>query len=120
YNEPWIPEAIAALASVAQNSTDCSGARTLAEPQKALFGVAELAVHPNPNAGAFSLSLQGGELSEEATLVITNTVGQVVYEGTLEAGSPTANIQLVQPDAGFYFLVLTSGNQRLTKRILIQ
>lgn len=76
----------------------------------------ELIVYPNPNNGSFNIDLSSGR-NEQATLFITNMVGQKVKEMNITTDHTTA-IKLDEA-AGIYFIkVLTASGISYTARVV--
>jgi len=75
-----------------------------------------LNVYPNPNTGAFGLTLTS-QNTESASVVITNLVGEKVKELTISTNT-TTNIQLEQP-TGIYFISASTTGGKYTAKISI-
>ncbi len=78
--------------------------------------------YPNPTSG---LTTIGYSLEEAANVAIqiTDVTGKVVAtvnEGTMTAGTHTADVDFSELNAGVYFYTLISGNDRVTKRIVVR
>lgn len=72
----------------------------------------ELLVYPNPSDGKFNISL-----AEKGIVIITNTLGNIVYSATLNTGVHNLSLDLT---SGLYFVNVTSGNDVQTKNIIIK
>jgi len=75
---------------------------------------AGLKVYPNPTYGTFSILLSS-PLDEEATVTITNMMGEKVKELKMKANKPL-DIQLSTP-AGIYFLNVVTPHGRWSEKI---
>lgn len=78
-------------------------------------------VYPNPNNGTFTVDVQGARMSN-AVLKVVNSLGMTVYqENNLQVNeNMTKTISLKNQSAGIYFLVLQSGNTRITQKIFVR
>jgi hypothetical protein len=77
----------------------------------------ELHVYPNPNRGAFTLSLLSNT-SDDAHIVITNLVGTRVNEFTIAPNKAT-DIKLNQPP-GIYFIMAISGDKKYVAKVMVE
>ena len=77
-------------------------------------------IAPNPSHGVFQLNLTG-LTTGNASIKIYNLVGQQVYSANIGSlsGSVTKEIQLDQVASGVYFIQVNTGQQTLTKKIVI-
>jgi hypothetical protein len=79
-------------------------------------------LHPNPAHQQFSVGLPAGLLLQAGTLMLLNSLGQVVHEQGISAG-PMGGQVLVHPrnlSPGLYFVQLTIGeNQQIVGRIML-
>lgn len=71
----------------------------------------EFNVYPNPNQGLFNI-----ELTAQSQVMITNTLGQIVLNETMEAGKSSINIES-QPTGIYFVKVVKNGNQQTLKLI---
>jgi hypothetical protein len=69
-------------------------------------------VYPNPNEGMFNVDLE-----ESAKVEILDMLGRVVYSHSYEAG--TQNITLSDSEKGIYFVKITTANQEILKKIIV-
>lgn len=79
----------------------------------------QVMVFPNPNNGEFTILMDGFE-NEELTIEITNVLGQVINrEITKIKGSTSVEkkYDLSDQGAGYYFVHITSGDKKITKKI---
>ena len=69
-----------------------------------------ITLHPNPNKGQFTVrGTLAGNSNEEATMEITNMLGQVVYKGTLQVKRGKVDAQVIMDKSlanGMYLLTL--------------
>ena len=70
-------------------------------------------IFPNPSNGNFNVNL-----SENASIIITNMLGDIVINSKFDAGVTALNIEN-QPD-GIYFTTITIGNSKKTVKIIKQ
>jgi hypothetical protein len=68
---------------------------------------------PNPSTGIFNLNI-----SENANVIITNIIGDIIFNENIEAGSSVLNIEN-QP-AGIYFTTIINGNSKKVIKIIKQ
>jgi len=71
----------------------------------------EFNVYPNPNQGLFNI-----ELTAQSQVMITNTLGQVVLNETIEAGKSNLNIES-QP-TGIYFVKVMQNKKQKTLKLI--
>lgn len=74
---------------------------------------AAIAVYPNPSTGVFTID--AGLEMDGATVTITNALGQVVRNFTLQS-APTQQ----QLPAGFYLIRISKNDTRVTKKLMIE
>ena len=108
------------------DSAGCPGGglfSTLGVPQGA-GSSAGITLVPNPNTGLFTIK---GNLSpgadERVTLEVTNMIGNVVYETTIEAQQGNINTQIALDDHlpnGLYLLKLSTGQEINISRFVIE
>jgi hypothetical protein len=68
---------------------------------------------PNPSTGIFNLNI-----SENANVIITNIIGDIIFNENIEAGSSVLNIEN-QP-AGIYFTNITTSDSKKIIKIIKQ
>jgi len=73
-------------------------------------------VFPNPSANG-SFTIDGGNIYPSATVQVFNILGDVVYTKEINSGKQT--IDLSKQASGSYFIQLTNGENRITKKIII-
>ena len=77
---------------------------------------------PNPNNGTFTIKGQLSGNNETASLVVTDMLGQVVYNNTLPVNNGQIDEQVTLSKsvaAGMYLVKLTSGDDHLVFHIVI-
>ncbi|RYD56807.1 MAG: T9SS type A sorting domain-containing protein [Sphingobacteriales bacterium] len=79
-------------------------------------GKQELALFPNPNNGSFTIA---GVESATANVQIMNTLGQVVYNGTLYASNGTIRVD-TQLARGIYIVRIEALEKAMTMRLNIE
>lgn len=84
----------------------------------------QFVVFPNPSAGQFTLRYEGPPVKDNVTINIYDPIGRLVVD---ENGSDCKlcgdfNLELDDDEVedGAYILVITVGQTRITKRLLIQ
>lgn len=75
-----------------------------------------VSIFPNPNTGIFNITL--GTQYTTAHCVITNMLGHVVKQTTLNTGSN--NLIDMKDVAGIYFITVTTADQRYTSKLIVQ
>ncbi|MBD78333.1 MAG: hypothetical protein CL840_05405, partial [Crocinitomicaceae bacterium] len=81
---------------------------------------AELGIYPNPNNGVFFLSFSEIN-SMNVELSIRNMIGQEVLQKSMDLnGNHIEEIDLSSVESGFYMLTVSNGEQRYTRRVVIQ
>jgi hypothetical protein len=78
--------------------------------------------YPNPTNGNTTIEVNLTK-SSKLSLVVTNLVGQKVYEvneGTVAAGSHTITIDAGKLNSGVYFYTVNADNISITKKMVIQ
>ena len=76
----------------------------------------DINVFPNPNNGNFRVSFST-PLKEEGVMTISNTLGQKVGEYPLQTSITDVQEEL---EEGMYYLTITVGDKRYSKKIIIQ
>ncbi|HAP60162.1 MAG TPA: hypothetical protein DCR93_11925, partial [Cytophagales bacterium] len=110
---------ISELAGLVQNSTNCPGARPALEAEELVLATS-WEVYPNPSEGAITLRAES-PFTSETTILITNTLGQVVYSQKLEAGTFEMQIGgLRNAKAGLYLITLVNAEMRQAKTLQIR
>ncbi len=74
-------------------------------------------VSPNPSNGLFTVSLDD-QIFTDYRCKITNLMGQVIYENTVN--SPSFDVNLRGHSPGVYVLVLENENGSINKRVVIK
>ncbi|MCB0397095.1 MAG: PKD domain-containing protein [Flavobacteriales bacterium] len=78
----------------------------------------DVSIYPNP-AGNLAHVRFGQPLAVQTNVILMNTLGSVVYNGTANAGDQQADIATGQLPAGVYLLKLTSGEALHTYRLVV-
>jgi hypothetical protein len=73
-------------------------------------------IFPNPNRGIFTLQIENIQFPVETMIV--NNIGAVVYE-TIITGGNNSTFDLPQLEKGFYFVIVGSENNRITRKMLV-
>ena len=81
----------------------------------------DIEIYPNPNNGLFSIELNPSTELEEATIFITNQVGEVVYQTYFSKlnGSVKKDIDLSQMAQGVYIVNLRSNSVSKMRKLTI-
>ncbi len=79
----------------------------------------DLYVFPNPNKGSFNVSFDG-VLSDDVTIEIINTLGQVIYTEVVykNAGLLNKELDIRSAATGVYFVKVQSANDHWLRRIV--
>jgi len=82
------------------------------------LGFVEMMINPNPVASTMNISLEA-EVSEKATIVITDLSGRKVYNGTTNviAGSNNIPVNVNNLNKGIYLVTLQLSGETLIKKI---
>lgn len=79
---------------------------------------------PNPvTEGTLNIGFMVDEAANDARLFVTNMVGQQVkdiYNGSLNNNPYQFEVNTADLSSGIYFVTLRTGNQNITKKIIIQ
>jgi Zn-dependent metalloprotease len=76
-------------------------------------------LYPNPNNGTFTLVYEAVE-NENLNIEIRNVMGQIIYSEKInDMKELKKEISLINKNKGIYFLILTTGHQRLVQKIII-
>jgi hypothetical protein len=94
------------------NCVDTSACETVTVTSISSISENAFAVYPNPSAGVFTMNLVS-----TSKIVITNALGQVVFEKELISGKQV--IDLTNVVEGVYFVKVISGKQQGIQRIVI-
>ncbi len=80
------------------------------------YDIGSIGLYPNPNHGSFTLDLSNMRMTDTATIEIINSQGQLLFQS--DATDNKMDIKL-QEAAGVYFVRITSGNNIINKKLLI-
>jgi hypothetical protein len=77
-----------------------------------------LSSYPNPSSGDFNVDLQTDELEGEATLLITDAKGAVVYTQDIKIikGNNNFVIQKFNAEPGMYYITVKAGANKVTTK----
>jgi hypothetical protein len=78
--------------------------------------------YPNPANGNTTINVNLAK-SSKLSLVVTNLVGQKVYEvtkGNVAAGNHTLNIDASKLSSGVYFYTVNADNSSITKKMIVE
>ncbi|WP_052597795.1 T9SS type A sorting domain-containing protein [Aureispira sp. CCB-QB1] len=104
--------------------TDANGCTTVASVTINIVGLNQISnlstfdVIPNPNAGTFQVQVSFTE-AKTATVRLTNVLGQVLREYTYSDASFSIPVELTNQASGVYFVVLQTGTQHTTKKVVV-
>ncbi len=81
---------------------------------------ADVSVFPNPASTQFTVNMSSSE-QINATISVVNTLGQTLYttEETVN-GERSIDVSTENMASGMYQIVITSGNERMVKKITVQ
>jgi hypothetical protein len=96
------------------------------EPQVCRYSVAtnEVAVtdahvYPNPVSNQLAIDYTAENLSEKLTLTVQDVLGKTVHQQTLDAATPSVNVDVSGFNAGIYLLsIQAEGKKRFVKKIV--
>jgi PKD repeat protein len=74
---------------------------------------------PNPNRGAFNLSIQSDSF-EAVNVEVFNSMGALVYRNTFSSSASQISIDLGTAPAGVYQVVSSQGQNRTVNKMLVQ
>jgi len=81
------------------------------------FNMERLNVYPNPNQGTFTVDFRQVNASSDFEVNVYNINGQLVYHTNTTQSKIDINLAGV---SGIYFLTVTSGEQVLNRKLIIQ
>jgi hypothetical protein len=100
------------------DNNGCKGIAVITQSVDACTGLADnhrgeqvLNIYPNPNTGEFMIEVQSA-----ARMIITDMMGKIVVEGSLEAGENLINLKAY--NNGVYIVQLTGSSFNSTMRIV--
>lgn len=73
-------------------------------------------VYPNPSTSILNVSFELGD-TKEATIAITNVLGQIVFEEKTNKESNVVNLDGLQ--TGVYYISVINGNTKATQRLVV-
>lgn len=104
--------------------TDANGCTSIANVTVTIVGLDQIPnlsafeVLPNPNAGTFQIQVTFTE-AKEATVRLTNVLGQVLKEYNYSDASFSIPVELSNQASGVYFVILQTGAQSTTKKVVV-
>jgi len=94
----------------------CSKTYTLGNSD---FDNVDFVAYPNPNKGTFTVQFDRDSVSE-IKVYVHDISGKYVYDRTFPgSGYFIQDIQLPSVPSGLYFLIVTDGNKKVVKKILV-
>ncbi|MDI9309661.1 MAG: C25 family cysteine peptidase [Limnohabitans sp.] len=76
-----------------------------------------LSVYPNPTTSEINIVFTNDVLDKNAKVQVYNVIGQLVLDQNLNSNKTTLNLN---ESEGVYFMKITSGNQTLTRKIVLK
>lgn len=104
--------------------TDANGCTTVTSVTVNIVGLGQIPslasfdVIPNPNAGTFQIQVNF-TVAKDATVRLTNVLGQVLKEYNYSDASFSIPVELTDQASGVYFVILQTGAQSITKKIVV-
>jgi hypothetical protein len=104
--------------------TDINGCITVASVTINIVGLGQIQnlsafdVIPNPNGGTFQVPVSFA-VAKEATVRLTNVLGQVLKEYNYSDASFSIPVELTDQASGVYFVILQTGEQSITKKVVV-
>jgi hypothetical protein len=104
--------------------TDANGCTTVTSVTVTIVGLDQIPdlsafdIIPNPNAGTFQVQVNFTE-AKEATVRLTNVLGQVLKEYSYSDASFSIPVELTSQASGVYFVILQTGEQSTTKKVVV-
>jgi hypothetical protein len=85
-----------------------------------VFG--DLEIYPNPNNGSFVIASDNLMNSGTLRIDVTNVIGQVIFTKSINVNgsSISEEIKLANSSAGIYIINLSSGNNSVSKKIVVK
>ncbi len=84
-----------------------------------ISGLVSVLVYPNPAHDQVNVTLPSS--TETIELRMINVLGAVVYDESISKNTKeTVNIKLADKPKGVYFLTIKSGNEKITKKIIVE
>jgi hypothetical protein len=104
--------------------TDANGCTTVTSVTINIVGLGQIPnlsafdVIPNPNGGTFQVQVSF-TVAKEATVRLTNVLGQVLKEYKYSDASFSIPVELTDQASGVYFVILQTGEQSTTKKVVV-
>lgn len=83
------------------------------------LATAKLHILPNPNNGQFLVQLEGASQQGIESLQVLNTAGQLIYQRSFDQRTSSYAIQLDDLPTGVYIIQVHTGQQFISKRLVI-
>jgi uncharacterized delta-60 repeat protein len=99
-----------------------NSAALIKQTSPVIADVFDVNIYPNPNSGAFVVTLSN-PVDEDATITIINTMGQVVYADKFSSSTHKLSLSIaLNPELadGIYYINIISGEQVITKQLVKQ
>lgn len=93
------------------------------EPDGVEQAISEVKVFPNPSDGRFQLTFEysGQEKLKAMVFDITGKMIEDISEDLVKSErSVSANVDLMSPGSGIYFIRISAGKTLLTKKIIVR
>ena len=96
------------------------GLDTIDEVDKieSIEAIAEIKIYPNPSPGVFYVDLGDGELSVDSKIIITNILGEVIFE-MVQLKEQNIYVDMSNFKSGMYFVNLINNLQVVKSKKLI-
>lgn len=76
-----------------------------------------LSIYPNPTNGEININFTNDILDKNAKVQVYNVIGQLVLDQNLNSNRTTLSLN---ENEGVYFMKIISGNQTLTRKIIVK
>ena len=79
----------------------------------------QIQLYPNPTHGIFHIAT-ASLIGEQSVIIVKNTTGQTIKTWKTDNTSERQIVDISNQKSGVYFVVIQSGNQTVTRRIVLQ
>ncbi|HEY9886381.1 MAG TPA: T9SS type A sorting domain-containing protein, partial [Vampirovibrionales bacterium] len=79
-------------------------------------------LYPNPTNDGFFIEIEDNELSEQASIFMTNIVGEKVKDiasGSLSTNTKRIFVETSNLSSGIYFVSYQNNGRRITKKLIV-